>query len=134
MVLPAVTLGTYSIAVIARMMRSSIIEILPCDYVKAARARGLKERVVICKHIVKNALIPTVTVAGLQMGYMLGGAVVTETIFAWPGIGRYAIQALFKRDFPVIQGIVILMAVVFTLTNLLVDILYMVLDPRITYD
>lgn len=134
LILPAITLGTYSTAVIARITRSSVLEVITQDYIKTAQAKGLSTSVVICKHILKNALIPTVTVAGLQVGYMLGGAVVTETIFAWPGIGRYAIQALFARDFPVIQGTVILTAIIFTLTNLLVDIVYVFLDPRIAYD
>ncbi len=134
LILPAVTLGTYSAAVIARMLRASILEILSKDYITTAHAKGLSSTIVVFKHILKNALIPTLTVIALQMGYMLGGAVVTETIFAWPGVGRYAVLALFARDIPVIQGVVILMATIFTLTNLAVDVSYAFLDPRITYD
>jgi len=134
LILPAITLGTYSTAVIARMLRASIVEIMSKDYITTARAKGLSSTIVVFKHILKNALIPTVTVVGLQLGYMLGGAVVTETIFAWPGVGRYAVLALFARDIPVIQGVVILMATIFTLTNLAVDVSYGFLDPRITYD
>jgi ABC-type dipeptide/oligopeptide/nickel transport system permease component len=133
LVLPAVTLGFYSTAVISRMTRSSMLDVLSMDYVRTARAKGLSEGGVIRKHALKNAMIPTVTVVGLQLGALLSGAVITESVFAWPGIGKYAVDATLGRDYPVVQAIVLLMAMIFTTVNLLVDLLYAYLDPRIRY-
>jgi len=134
LVMPAVTLGAFAMASIARLTRSAIIEVLSQDYVRTARAKGLGEATVVLRHGFRNALIPVVTIMGLQFGTLLGGAVVTETIFAWPGIGRLAIQSIFNRDYPVVQATVFLAAVAFVGVNLAVDILYAVLDPRIRYE
>ncbi|MBT9148330.1 MAG: Glutathione transport system permease protein GsiC [Syntrophomonadaceae bacterium] len=131
LVLPAITLGSASIAVIARQTRSSMLEVIRQDYIRTARAKGLKEQIVIAKHALKNALIPVITVIGLQFGVLLGGAVLTETIFAWPGVGRLLVDAIFWRDFPLVQGGVILIATIFVVVNLLVDISYIFVDPRI---
>jgi ABC-type dipeptide/oligopeptide/nickel transport system permease component len=131
LILPTLTLGIPNAAIISRITRSSLIEVLNQDYVRTARAKGLSERVVINRHAFRNALIPVVTVAGLQMGYLLGGAVVTETVFAWPGIGRLIVQSIASRDFPVVQAAVLLLAVTFVLINLFTDLLYRLLDPRI---
>lgn len=130
-ILPTLTLGIPNAAIISRITRSSLVEVLNQDYVRTARAKGMAERIVINRHAVRNALIPVVTVAGLQMGYLLGGAVVTETVFAWPGIGRLIVQSIAARDFPVVQAAVLLLAVTFVLINLFTDLLYRVLDPRI---
>jgi ABC-type dipeptide/oligopeptide/nickel transport system permease component len=130
-VLPAATLAVPNAAVISRITRSSLIDVLNQDYVRTARAKGLAEFIVINRHAVRNALIPVVTVAGLQMGYLLGGAVVTETVFAWPGIGRLIVQSISGRDFPVVQASVLLLAMTFVFINLLCDVLYRLLDPRI---
>lgn len=132
LILPAATLGIPNAAIISRITRSSLVEVLNQDYVRTARAKGLNEFVVINRHAVRNALIPVVTVAGLQMGYLLGGAVVTETVFAWPGIGRLIVQSIGARDFPVVQASVLLLAVTFVVINLITDMLYRLLDPRIT--
>ncbi len=131
LVLPAVTLGMYSTAYIARMARSSMLEVLGRDYVRTARAKGLGGRSVIVRHALRNALIPLVTVVGLQFGALLGGAVITETIFAWPGVGRLTIQAIQGKDLPLVQACVMLLASIFVIINLLVDLLYTYLDPRI---
>jgi ABC-type dipeptide/oligopeptide/nickel transport system permease component len=131
-VLPAVTLGTPSAAVISRMVRSSLVDVLDQDYIRTARAKGLKEWVVIGKHALRNAMINAVTVVGLQVGYLLGGAVVTETVFAWPGIGRLVVQSILARDFPVVQAAVLILAITFVVVNLLTDLLYGLLDPRIS--
>jgi len=131
LILPALTLGIPNAAIISRITRSSLIETLGQDYVRTARAKGLANTVVIYRHAFRNALIPVVTVAGLQMGYLLGGAVVTETVFAWPGIGRLIVQSIDSRDFPVVQAAVLMLAVTFVVINLLTDLLYRVLDPRI---
>lgn len=131
-VLPAVTLSAASTAVICRIMRSSLVEVLDNQYVRTARAKGLRERAVIWRHGVRNALIPVVTVAGLQLGYLLGSAVVTETVFAWPGLGRLLVQSILARDFPVVQAAVLVVAVTFILVNIVTDLLYAWLDPRIT--
>jgi peptide/nickel transport system permease protein len=131
--LPAITLGTASMALIARVTRSSMLEVIQQDYVVVARAKGLSERVVVMRHALKNALIPVATVVGLQTGNLLGGAVLTETIFAWPGIGKLLVDAVVQRDIPVVQGIVMLTALLFVLINLVVDLLYAYLDPRIRY-
>ncbi len=134
LVLPAVTLSTFSLAIFARMTRSSLLEVLRQDYIRTARAKGLSERVVIYRHALKNAFLPVITVVGTQFGFLLGGAVVTETVFAWPGVGRLSVQAILARDFPLVQGIVLVLAVSFVLVNLLVDLLYAVIDPRIRYE
>jgi len=131
LIMPAVTLGTSSAALITRMTRSSMLEVVRQDYIRTARAKGLTERVVINRHALKNALIPVVTVIGLQFGYLLGGAVLTETVFAWPGVGRMMVDAIRQKDFPVVQAGVLLLAVAFSVVNLVVDILYAYIDPRI---
>jgi peptide/nickel transport system permease protein len=134
LVLPAITLGTAIAAVVMRMTRASLLEVLGLDYVRTARAKGLGERRVLLTHALRNALIPVATVVGLQAGALLGGAVITETIFALPGVGRLLVDAIFQRDFPVVQGVVLLLAVNFLAVNLLVDLAYAWLDPRIRYD
>ncbi len=131
LILPAITLGTGAAASITRMTRSSMLEVVRQDYIRTARAKGVAENVVIRKHALSNALIPIVTVVGLQFGYLLGGAVLTETVFSWPGMGFYMVSAIKTRDIPVVLAAVIFMAVIFTFVNLLVDILYAFLDPRI---
>ncbi|GAB4564973.1 MAG: ABC transporter permease [Anaerolineae bacterium] len=131
LVLPAFTLALPSLAMLARMTRSSLLEVLSEDYIRTARAKGLMERVVIYRHALRNALIPIVTVAGLQMGQMLGGAILTETVFSWPGLGRLMVRAIFNRDFVLLQGAVLVFALAFVLINLLVDISYSFLDPRV---
>lgn len=131
LVAPALTLSFFPMARNVRLIRSSVIEALSQDYVRTARAKGVPEHIVIRKHVLRNALIPFVTVAGLQIGFLLGGAVIVETIFAWPGVGRLMIQAVQGRDFPVIQAGVILIATVFMTVNLLTDLLYAALNPRI---
>ncbi len=131
LVLPALVLSSFSIGLIARVTRSSMLEILSQDYMRTARAKGLKERIVVTRHALRNALIPTITVIGLAYGNQLGGAVLTETIFSWPGIGRYAYQAASTLDFPAIMGVTMLIAAIYIGVNLIVDILYGVLDPRI---
>jgi peptide/nickel transport system permease protein len=133
-VLPGITLGTVPAAVIVRMTRSSVLEVIREDYVRTAWAKGLSERVVIVRHALRNASIPVVTVVSLQFGYLLGGAVITETIFAWPGVGRWLLLAVHARDFPVIQGGVLVVAATFVTINLLADVLYVWLDPRISYE
>jgi ABC-type dipeptide/oligopeptide/nickel transport system permease component len=130
LVLPAVTLGTHFMAVLARLTRTSMLETLGQNYVTTARAKGLTERVVVLVHALKNAAVPVVTLIGLQFGTLLGGAVVTETIFAWPGVGRLAVQSIFVRDYPVVQAGVFVLALTFVAINLLVDLLYGWLDPR----
>jgi ABC-type dipeptide/oligopeptide/nickel transport system permease component len=132
-VLPAVTLSLPSIAMISRMTRSSLLEVLKEDYVRTARAKGLSEKVVILKHALKNALIPIVTLSGLQLGQLMGGAILTETVFAWPGLGRLMIRAIFARDYILLQGTVLVFALAFVLINLIVDLSYSFLDPRVSY-
>jgi peptide/nickel transport system permease protein len=133
MIMPALTLGTALAAVVARLTRSSLLEVLNQDYVRTAWAKGLRERVVIQRHVMKNSLIPVVTVVGLQLGNLLGSAIVTETIFALPGVGRLVIDSIFQRDFPLVQGVVLYLALMFLLINLVVDLMYAYLDPRIRY-
>lgn len=133
MLLPALALGTASSAVIMRMTRSTFLEVLRQDYVRTARAKGLRERTVMARHALKNALIPVITVAGLQFGQILGGVVVVEEVFALPGLGRGVLQALFERDYPVVQASLLIIAVMLMLLNLMVDLLYAVVDPRIRY-
>jgi len=131
LVLPAVTLGFASAAIIARQVRSAMLEVLQQDYVRTARAKGLRERTVVLRHGLKNALIPAVTIVGLQFGYLLAGAVVTETVFAWPGLGRLLVDSIKFRDFPVVQSTILWLALIFSLVNLAVDLAYGYLDPRI---
>jgi peptide/nickel transport system permease protein len=133
LVLPSVTLAAYPTALVARLTRSSMLEILGRDYVRTGRAKGLAEHVVILRHALRNATIPVVTVIGLQIGTLLGGAVITESVFAWPGMGKLVVDAIFFRDFPVVQTILILSATIFVAINLLVDALYTLIDPRIRY-
>jgi len=133
LVLPALTLGGVQVPALARLTRSSLLEALSQDYVRTARAKGLAERLVVAKHALKNAMLPVVTVIGLQFAGLLGGAVVTETIFSWPGLGRLAVTAILTRDFPIVQGTILVSAVTFVTINLLTDFLYAVLDPRIKY-
>jgi len=132
-ILPSITLAAFSVALIARMTRSSMLEVLGQDYVRTARAKGLREFFVIYRHALKNAFIPVVTVIGLQFGTLLGGAVLTESVFGWPGIGLLMVDSIFARDYPVVQGVVLVFATLFILLNLLVDIFYAYLDPRIHY-
>ncbi len=133
LVLPAVTLAAFPTALVARLTRSSMLEILNRDYIRTGRAKGLAERSVVFRHALRNAAIPVLTVIGLQIGALLGGAVITESIFAWPGMGKLIVDAIFFRDFPVVQTVLILSATVFVVINLVVDLLYTVIDPRIRY-
>jgi peptide/nickel transport system permease protein len=134
LVLPAVTLATASLAVNLRQVRSSLLDVFGQEYVRTARAKGLRERTVIVRHALKNALIPVVTLIGIQIGAIIEGAVITETIFSWPGVGRLVVQAIPSNDYPVVQGVVLVSAVSFMLSTLLVDVLYAWIDPRISYD
>ncbi len=131
LILPAITLGAYSTARNARMMRSSMLEVLGQPYVTTARAKGLAEYVVLTRHAMRNALIPIITLIGLEFGALLGGAVIVETIYAWPGVGRLTVQAIYGRDIPLVQASVIVLATIFVLVNLVVDLLYTVVDPRV---
>jgi len=131
LVLPAVTLAVYSMARIARLTRSAVLDVLNQEYVMVARSKGLTERVVLFKHVLRNAAIPIATMVGLQFGGLLGGAVLTEMVFSWPGIGRLAVQAVYSRDFPVVQAVTLVVAALFSGINLLVDVLYAVLNPQI---
>jgi ABC-type dipeptide/oligopeptide/nickel transport system permease component len=132
--LPALTLGMRSIAFLARMTRSAMLESLSADYVRTARAKGLSERVVALKHALRNALIPVITVLGLDFGAYLTGSILTETIFSWPGIGRYVVNAISRRDLPAIQGTVLFLSTVFVVVNLLTDLAYAKADPRVSYE
>jgi peptide/nickel transport system permease protein len=134
LVLPAFTLATIPMAIIARMTRSSMLEVMSKDYIRTARAKGLGHRAVILKHALKNAFLPIITVIGLNFGLLLGGAVLTETIFSWPGLGRYVVDSLLARDYPSVQGCILFFAVIMVLVNLAVDILYFYLDPRLSVD
>lgn len=133
LILPSLTIAAFSMALIARMTRSSVLEVMSKEYTTAVRAKGLTERWVILKHVLRNALIPVVTVIGLQFGTLLGGSILTETIFGWPGIGRLLTQSLTSRDYPMVQGVVMVFATCFIAVNLLVDVLYAYIDPRIHY-
>jgi peptide/nickel transport system permease protein len=133
LILPAISLGTVSAAINLRLMRSSLLEVLTQDYVRTARAKGLAARLVMLRHALRNALIPVVTVIGIQVGLLLEGAFVTESIFAWPGIGRLAVEGIFMRDYPVVQGVVLVAALVYMSASLMVDVLYVYIDPRISY-
>jgi len=133
-ILPSLTLASFSMALITRMTRASVMEVMSEDYVRTAYAKGQKSNIVINRHILRNALIPVITVVGLQFGSLLGGAILTETIFAWPGLGQLLISSMYTRDYPMVQALVLLFAALFILVNLLVDILYAYIDPRIHYD
>jgi ABC-type dipeptide/oligopeptide/nickel transport system permease component len=131
LILPAITLGLFTTARITRLTRSGMLEVLGQDYIRTARAKGVSEPPVVWKHALKNASIPIVTIVGIELGTVLGGSVITETIFAWPGVGRLSVQAIFNRDYPVVQAAVFLLASTFVIVNLLVDVVYTYLDPRI---
>jgi peptide/nickel transport system permease protein len=134
LILPAITLGAGMMAVTMRLTRSSVLEVLRLDYIRTAKAKGMDEKRILYRHVLKNAMIPVITVAGLQLGYLLGGTVIVETIFAWPGIGKLLVDSIDARDIAVIQGCVVFIAVIFSLVNLLTDISYRFLDPRIKYE
>lgn len=131
LILPAVTLGTALAAILSRMVRASMLQVLQEDYIRAARARGLKESQVLILHALRNAALPVITILGMQFGALLAGAVITETIFAWPGIGQLMIESIQKRDYPIVQACVLLISVTYVLVNLITDILYTTLDPRV---
>lgn len=133
-VLPAVTLGSGMAAIIMRLLRSTMLDVLEEDYIDTARSKGLVERIVIYKHAFRNALIPVITIVGLQFGYMLNGAIIVEIVFSRPGLGRLLIRSIFARDYPVVQGLVLITAVMFVLTNFLVDLTYRYIDPRISFE
>lgn len=132
--LPALALGTIPMAIIARMTRSAMLEVLSQDYVRTARAKGLKEGTVVIRHALRNAWLPIITVVGLQVGRLLSGAILTETVFSWPGIGRWLIDAIYARDYPIVQGVTLFIAIIFVAVNLIVDILYALVDPRIRFN
>jgi ABC-type dipeptide/oligopeptide/nickel transport system permease component len=134
LILPALALGSRSIAFLARVTRSTMLETLGSDYVRTARAKGLRERVVVARHALRNALIPIITVLGLDFGYYLTGSILTETIFSWPGLGRYVVNAISRRDLPAIQGSVLFLSIVFVAVNLITDLAYAKADPRVAYD
>lgn len=134
LVLPSIALGTYLVALIVRFTRSSMLDVLRQDYIRTAKAKGLPYSAVILRHALKNAMIPLVTVIGLQTAAILGGAIVTETVFSWPGLGRFTVQAIYARDFPVVQAVVLFVAILVVFINLVVDIIYAFLDPRIHYE
>ena len=134
LILPALALGSRSIAFLARVTRSSMLETLGSDFVRTARAKGVRERTVVLRHALRNALIPVITVLGLDFGYYLTGSILTETIFSWPGIGRYVVNAIARRDLPAIQGSVLFLSVVFVLVNLITDLAYAKADPRVKYE
>ncbi|MFB7139370.1 nickel ABC transporter permease [Gottfriedia sp. NPDC056225] len=133
-ILPAIALGTASAAMIARMSRSSMLEVIRADYIRTARAKGVKEKSIVWIHALKNSMIPVITVIGLNFGFLLGGTIITEQVFAINGVGRLMIDAIASRDFPMVQGAVLLVATLFVIVNLFVDILYVFIDPRISYD
>jgi ABC-type dipeptide/oligopeptide/nickel transport system permease component len=133
LILPALALGSRSIAFLARVTRSSMLDVLGGDFVRTARAKGLRERMVVGRHALRNALIPIITVLGLDFGYYLTGSILTETIFSWPGIGRYVVNAIARRDLPAINGTVLFLSVVFVLVNLITDLAYAKADPRVAY-
>ena len=133
LLMPAIALGLSLMALFARLTRSVMLEVLGLDYIRTARAKGLREWSVIGKHALKNALIPLVTVAGMQFGFLIGGTVIIETVFAWPGVGRLVVQAILNRDYPLVQSSVLILALIFVAMNLLVDLLYIYLNPQISY-
>jgi peptide/nickel transport system permease protein/oligopeptide transport system permease protein len=134
LILPAVTLGMRSVAIISRMTRAATLEALRSDFVRTARAKGLGELPVVFRHALRNALLPVITVLGLDFGSYLTGSILTETIFSWPGVGRYVLNAIEKRDLPAVQGSILFLSVVFVLVNLLTDLAYAKVDPRVAYD
>lgn len=134
LILPSLSLGFIMMGIVTRLTRSSVLEVLGKDYIRTARSKGLAERVVILKHALKNALLPVITMIGIQIGYRIGGAVITETVFSWPGAGRLIVDAIRQRDYPIVQAGVLMLAVGFTLVNLLVDLSYAFIDPRVKYD
>jgi ABC-type dipeptide/oligopeptide/nickel transport system permease component len=134
LILPVVTLGMNVAALLVRLVWSGVLEVLGQDYIRTARSKGLEEGRVLWRHALRNALLPVVTVIGLEMAGLLGGAVVTETVFAWPGIGRLTVESIYNRDYPVVQGLVLVMAVIFIVANLVVDVSYAALDPRVRYE
>jgi peptide/nickel transport system permease protein len=134
LVLPAVALSTIPMAVITRMTRASLLEVLSQDYIRTAEAKGLPQRAVVLRHALRNALLPVMTVTGLQVGRLLAGAILTETIFSWPGIGLWIYEAIQARDYPIVQGATLFIATIFVMVNLITDVLYATVDPRINYD
>lgn len=130
-ILPAITLGGVFVGPVARMTRTAVLDVLSADHVRTARAKGLTERIVVMRHALRNAMVPVVTLIGLQIGFLLGGAVVTETVFSWPGVGRLAVGAILSSDFPMAQGTIIVLSLGFIVVNLIVDVLYAALDPRV---
>jgi ABC-type dipeptide/oligopeptide/nickel transport system permease component len=132
-ILPSLTLASFSVALVARMTRASMLEVLDQEYVRTARAKGLTEVQVVYRHALRNAFIPIITAVGLQFGALLGGAVLTETVFGWPGMGQLLVDSIFARDYPMVQGLVLIFSALFILTNFLVDLSYVVIDPRIHY-
>jgi peptide/nickel transport system permease protein len=134
LVLPAITLAAASVTIVARLTRAAMLDVLGQDYIRTARAKGLVERRVVARHALRNALVPIVTVIGVQAGYLLGGAVLTETVFAWPGVGTLMVQGILARDIPLVQGCVLVVALTFVLVNLAVDLLYVWIDPRIRHE
>ena len=134
LVLPAITMGSALAAVTTRMVRASMLEEIGQDYIRTARAKGLPERVVLFRHALRNSLLPVITVLGLQAGALLAGAIITETVFAWPGLGRLTVQAINARDYPLLQGCILTISLSYILINLVTDAIYSVVDPRIRYD
>jgi peptide/nickel transport system permease protein len=134
LILPSIALGTIPMAIIARVTRSSMLEVLRQDFIRTERAKGLTERVVIYKHAVRNAMVPVVTVIGLNFGLLLAGAILTETVFSWPGLGRLVVNSVYERDYPLVVGCILIFAIVFVIVNLVTDILYTYIDPRIKYE
>jgi peptide/nickel transport system permease protein len=134
LLLPALALGTIPMAIIARMTRSSMLEVLGQDYIRTAHAKGLMARTVVVRHALRNAWLPIITVVGLQVGLLLSGAILTETVFSWPGIGRWLVDAIYARDYPIVQGVTLVIALIFVVVNLSVDILYALVDPRIRFE
>jgi peptide/nickel transport system permease protein len=134
LILPGVTLGTAYAATLMRLLRSSLLEVLNQDFIRTARAKGLRDRAVLVRHALRNALIPAITVAGLQIGFLLSGSVIVEVVFSWPGVGRLVVDAIGARDYPIVQAAVVLLATALILINLFVDIIYALVDPRISYD
>jgi peptide/nickel transport system permease protein len=132
--LPALALGTIPMATVSRMTRSAMLEVLNQDYIRTAHAKGLRERQVVIRHALRNAWLPVITVVGLQVGRLLSGAILTETVFSWPGVGRWLVDAIYARDFPIVQGVTLFIAIIFVGVNLLVDLLYAWVDPRIKFD
>ncbi|MBE9561919.1 MAG: ABC transporter permease, partial [Proteobacteria bacterium] len=133
LILPAITLGTALAAILARMIRATLLEVLNEDYIRTARAKGLRESAIIIHHALRNASLPIITILGLQLGTLLGGAVITEIIFAWPGIGQLTIESIERRDYPVVQACILLISLSYVLINTLTDLIYAWLDPRVRY-